>query len=44
MDWEEGYIRDCNGKSNGGSLQIGFESSESIAGDGLFTDVSPHEY
>ena len=34
-DWVEGYIRDCNGKSNGGSLQIGFESSESIAGDGL---------
>ena len=39
-DWEEGYIRDCNGKSNGGSLQIGFESSESIAGDGLLIIIT----
>ena len=32
MDWEEGYIRDCNGKSNGGSLDQGVEPMENTSG------------
>ena len=31
-DWEEGYIRDCNGKSNGGSLDTGIGDMENMAG------------
>ena len=31
-DWEEGYIRDCNGKSNGGSLDTAIVDMENMPG------------
>ena len=31
-DWEEGYIRDCNGKSNGGTIDRGINAKEHLAG------------
>ena len=31
-DWEEGYIRDCNGKSNGGTIDRGIDGQENVAG------------
>ena len=32
VDWEEGYIRDCNGKSNGGTIDRGIDAQENVAG------------
>ena len=32
VDWEEGYVRDCNGKSNGGTIDRDIDAKENVAG------------